>query len=106
MPSGMSTCISNPVSGSSFTRWSATPCPTGPLRCPVTAAVGLTAPVRCPADEARKPPRRASRSAKNSASRSSMSIACSETPIVSLTPVKSGGGKKWLSPSILRVFVC
>ena len=106
MPSGMSTCISNPVSGSSFTRWSATPWPMGPLCCPVTAAVGLTAPVRCPAADARNPPRLASRSEKNNASRSSMSSACSETPIVSLTPVKSGGGKKWLSPSILRVFVC
>ena len=102
----MSTCISNPVLGSNCTRWSATPCPMGPEPGELAAAVGFTAPACRPAADARKPPRLASRSEKTLASRMSISMAASDNPSVSATPVKSGWGKKWLSPSILRTLVC
>ena len=93
-PSGISTCMSNPVCGNSPTRCAATPWPMGPDPADVAEAVGLTALKRLPASEARKPPRRASRSVNTAESRSSISIAASDTFNVSATSVKSTGGKK------------
>ena len=83
MPSGMSTCISKPVSGSSFTLSDACPCPMGPeffeaiVPCDIS---GKPPPVRCPAADALKPPLRALGSAKTAASRRIMSNVSSGYP--------------------------